>query len=265
MVTPCGWSDVSHPVRRQVDTLVERIAVRFNDALVGIYLHGSLAMGCFNPARSDIDLLVVLRRGMTRNERYWAAQMLLELSNQPRPIEISFLSSSQLHPWKFPTPYECHYSEAWRARFSEALSDGSRCEWGMPDQGDPDLAAHITVARARGVVLCGPPIAEAFPAVPPADYAASIRGDVDVTLDMMAGQPTYFILNLCRVYAYLREEQILSKAEGGRWALGVLPEVHQSIVQAALESYRGEAEPDLPSEALYTFVTYVRDCIARLR
>ena len=30
------------------------------DDLAGIYLHGSLAMGCFNPDRSDIDLIVVI-------------------------------------------------------------------------------------------------------------------------------------------------------------------------------------------------------------
>ena len=29
------------------------------DDLAGIYLHGSLAMDCFNPDRSDIDLIVV--------------------------------------------------------------------------------------------------------------------------------------------------------------------------------------------------------------
>ena len=28
--------------------------------LVGIYLHGSLAMGCFNPQKSDIDLIIVV-------------------------------------------------------------------------------------------------------------------------------------------------------------------------------------------------------------
>ena len=28
--------------------------------LVGVYLHGSAAMGCFHPARSDLDYLVVL-------------------------------------------------------------------------------------------------------------------------------------------------------------------------------------------------------------
>ena len=29
------------------------------EKLTGIYLHGSLAMGCFHPEKSDIDLIVV--------------------------------------------------------------------------------------------------------------------------------------------------------------------------------------------------------------
>ena len=32
------------------------------DELVGVYLHGSAAMGCFNPAKSDLDLLIVVKK-----------------------------------------------------------------------------------------------------------------------------------------------------------------------------------------------------------
>lgn len=32
-----------------------------SDSLVGIYLHGSMAMGGFHPNQSDIDILVVCR------------------------------------------------------------------------------------------------------------------------------------------------------------------------------------------------------------
>lgn len=34
---------------------------KLSDSVIGIYLHGSMAMGCFNPAQSDIDLLVITR------------------------------------------------------------------------------------------------------------------------------------------------------------------------------------------------------------
>jgi len=30
--------------------------------LVGIYLHGSAAMGCFNPKKSDLDLILIVKK-----------------------------------------------------------------------------------------------------------------------------------------------------------------------------------------------------------
>ena len=38
---------------------VERSGEILQDNLVGVYLHGSSVMGCFNPEKSDIDLIVV--------------------------------------------------------------------------------------------------------------------------------------------------------------------------------------------------------------
>ncbi|MDO4667672.1 MAG: nucleotidyltransferase domain-containing protein [Streptococcus sp.] len=53
--------------------LLDRITTDFvenshqilGENLVGIYLHGSVAMGCFNDKKSDIDLLVVVNNDIT--------------------------------------------------------------------------------------------------------------------------------------------------------------------------------------------------------
>lgn len=34
------------------------------DNLVGIYLHGSYVMGCFNPKKSDLDFIIVVNEKM---------------------------------------------------------------------------------------------------------------------------------------------------------------------------------------------------------
>ena len=39
-----------------------------SDRLTGIYLHGSMAMGCFNPDKSDIDLIIVIDGDMRWRE-----------------------------------------------------------------------------------------------------------------------------------------------------------------------------------------------------
>ena len=40
---------------------VEQSKEILKDNLVGIYLHGSAVMGCYNPAKSDIDLIIVVK------------------------------------------------------------------------------------------------------------------------------------------------------------------------------------------------------------
>ena len=48
---------------------VERSQDILGDNLVGIYLHGSLAMGGFTPDKSDIDLIVVVNNPPSHDEK----------------------------------------------------------------------------------------------------------------------------------------------------------------------------------------------------
>ncbi len=242
--------------RRQVTGLQAGIQTIIPDKLVGIYLHGSLALGCFNPRHSDLDLLVVTKRGLTSAEKRQAIALLLQQSKTPHPVEISFLRRSDLRPWRYPTPFDLHYGEDWRDRFTRDLASGAWRHWnarGQPRRRDPDLAAHVTVLRARGRVLLGPPIAEVFPTVRREHYLASIRSDLVWARERLAENPVYAILNSCRVYSYAREGRIASKAEGGEWALGrpgdELSKNERDVISQALAVYRGErvsleAEPD---------------------
>ncbi|MGH2447914.1 MAG: nucleotidyltransferase domain-containing protein [Chloroflexota bacterium] len=85
----------------QISRLVDSFRELLAGTLVGIYLHGSLSMGCFNPALSDIDLLVVTSAALQPAQRRRAAELLLGLSTASSPIEITFLAQDQLHPWRY--------------------------------------------------------------------------------------------------------------------------------------------------------------------
>ncbi|GCE14995.1 hypothetical protein KTT_48540 [Tengunoibacter tsumagoiensis] len=50
---------VSPSVRMHIQMLSEHLQTLLNDNLIGVYLHGSLAMNCFNPQHNDLDLLVL--------------------------------------------------------------------------------------------------------------------------------------------------------------------------------------------------------------
>jgi len=226
--------------------------------LIGIYLHGSLAMSCFNPDRSDIDLLVVTARGMSIETKRLAVQLLLRSSMAPNPIEISFLVEQQMHPFEHPLPFDLHYGESHREQYRQALISGEWMQWNDETKRDNDLAAHLTVTLARGICLFGKPIKEVFPAVPAQYYTASIVDDFQWGRNRIADNPLYFILNACRVYAYLLDGRIFSKDEGGSWGLLTLPGEYHSVITQALEIYRGSCE-DEPFDvaALDLFAAYI--------
>src|SRR5690242_6921049 len=221
------WTDCPEPIRTQINNLLAAFKQLVNENLIGIYLHGSLATDCFNPARSDIDLLVITQHGMSVETKRDLAQILLACSLSPSPVEISFLVEQDIHPFRHPLPFDLHYSEDWRGRYIQALADGTGRTWNDEIKRDHDLAAHITVTRARGICLYGKPILDVLPSVPPTFYAESIVGDFDDALAERQHMPVYFTLNACRVLAYLREGYIYSKEEGGMWGLQTLPgELH---------------------------------------
>lgn len=236
-----GWTNCPSNIHEQIERRLADLKAALSGNLVGIYLHGSLAMGCFNPDRSDIDLLAITLRGMPVEIKRDIVEMLLRSSLAPRPIEISFLVEQELHPFRHPMPYDLHFSEAWRDQYTLALENGTWRNWNDEKRHDNDLAAHLTITRKRGICLYGKPAREVLPAVPPEYYAAAITGDFEDALREREQMLDYFVLNACRMLAFLREGHILSKDEGGSWGLQALPEEQQAIVAWALDMYRGES------------------------
>ena len=52
-----------------LDRITAEIVKVLGTKLVGIYLHGSLAMGCFNFKSSDIDFLVIINEDIASNQK----------------------------------------------------------------------------------------------------------------------------------------------------------------------------------------------------
>lgn len=234
-----GWPDCPQDVRSQIQDILDAFEKLLRDNLAGVYLHGSLALGCFNPERSDVDLLAVTNDRMTAQTKRRLAELLLSSSAAPAPVEVSFLRQKHMSPWQYPTPFDFHYSEDYREKFAEKLSSGG---WSDEQQTDKDLAAHITLTRRRGIALCGKPVEEVFPVVPEEDYVDSIIEDFNWGAERMMQYPINFILNACRVLAYLLDKQVFSKDEAGEWALAHLPEDVGEYVARALDIYRGNSE-----------------------
>ncbi|TQR47324.1 nucleotidyltransferase domain-containing protein [Paenibacillus popilliae] len=50
-----------------------------SQSLVGNYLHGSMAMGCFTPQQSDFDLLVVVKEKLPKDTYKNIAREIIRL------------------------------------------------------------------------------------------------------------------------------------------------------------------------------------------
>lgn len=195
-----------------------------------------MAMGCFNPKKSDLDLLVVFRRSGSVDCYRRMAKRLLEIESLlpqgAAGIELSVLLEACLSSFTYPTPFELHYSAYHRDRYRS--DDGYLCG-GFED---PDLAAHIMITYYRGITLYGQPVKEVFKPIDSRYYIQSILGDIEDAAEHITEKPVYYTLNLCRVLLFLQEEQISSKQEGGEWGLRSLPLKYNQLIRKCLAAYR---------------------------
>lgn len=226
----------------QIQTLLAQIRETYQailqQKLTGIYIHGSLAFGCFHWECSDIDFLVVVNTALTQTEKESLIRCLLQLdaSAPPKGFEMSVVLEEACRTPVWPVSYELHYSRRHKPYYQADLSGHCRVCNGT----DPDLAAHFAVIRAAGYALCGNPIENVFAPVPRHAYLRSLLPDLQSAAADIEQAPIYAILNLCRSLAYVKEGTILSKQQGGDWALQHLPAYWHPLIRSALAQYRGE-------------------------
>jgi len=108
--------------------------------LTGIYLHGSAVMGCFQPEKSDLDLLLVVKEEITDEEKLKFMDMVVELNKQApaKGLELSIVKEEVCNPFVYPTPFDLHFSNAHLGRYQSNPQDYVEKMKGT----DKDLAAH---------------------------------------------------------------------------------------------------------------------------
>lgn len=250
-----GWENCPDSISNLVNRIVDSYRTILHENLLGFYLHGSLAMGCFNPGQSDVDLLVVVRRSLIREEKKSIIDVLLEVNKAPSSVnpEMSIvLLENVVHPI-YPTTFELHYSSGWRERY---LAD--EVDWDT-QRFDEDLVLHFLAIKRRGVCLYGSPIESVFPEIPGGMCVASLVNDLNwISTRLSSLPPTYPVLNPCRALAFLRTGIFMSKKEGGMWALSSVPGRFSSIISRALAIYQGDEETLPDQHQVLEFLEYTR-------
>jgi len=242
-----------------INIFVEKSKEILQDNLVGIYLHGSAVMGCYNPAKSDIDLIVVVKDSIDDSVKRAFMDMVVELNSKgpAKGIEMSIVKQSVCNPFVYPTPFELHFSVG---HIDWYKNDPDDYVYKMKGE-DRDLAAHFTIINHRGKCLYGSSIKDTFADVSVQDYIDSIWNDIADAEEEITDNPMYLILNLARVLAYLKDGLVLSKKEGGEWALDNIPEVYYSLLNNALEEYAIGADLSYDMSSAKDYAKYMMEQI----
>src|SRR5258706_3539946 len=164
---------------------------------------------------SDLDVLVVTRRGTTETERRRLVEALLALPVPPsayepakpeeRPIELTIVVEADVRPWRFPPRMDFQYGDWDRPDFARGVLPAARP--------NPDLAILIDVARRGREALIGPPPATFFEPVPRADLVAAMVADLDALVRDLGPDTRNVLLTLARLRMTLDTGESGSKGQ----------------------------------------------------
>jgi predicted nucleotidyltransferase len=209
-------------VEPQLDLLLAGVRDVLGDDLVGAYLHGSAVLGGLRPT-SDLDVIAVSARRLTDGEKERLASRLGEISKKPRSLDFDLVVQSEIRPWRYPPPFDFHYSDWWP---------------GMRDRDtNTDLAVLITMLLAAGTPLYGPAPATIFDAVPENDFRRTTLAAADEVVRDVEGDTRNVVLTLARIWTSLETGDVLPKDRAATWALERLPDEHKPVLERARSLY----------------------------
>jgi predicted nucleotidyltransferase len=251
--------------RRQLGRVVTLVRDVLGRNVVGAYLLGSAVEGGLHP-HSDLDVLVVCERALSRKEKRKLVDRILSISRRQTPsgidrgIELTLVVHSDVRPWRYPPNRDFQYGDWLRL----ALERGETEHWAAKP--DPDLASLITQVLAADVALIGPPPPKVFDPVPSPDVLDAIVVGVDHWVGNIDEDTRNGILALARIWSASATGSLHSKDAAAAWALDRLPEDYKAVLARARAIYLGGEEDrwDDVREQVRGYVEYVVEEIDRL-
>ncbi|CAM3492253.1 aminoglycoside adenylyltransferase domain-containing protein [Deinococcus saxicola] len=245
-------------VERLLRHLTHQLSQHLPETLLGLYLHGSLVTGDFNPERSDIDLLAVLSHDPSEQTiehlQVFHSQLDADEPAWCGRVEINYISVAALESFRT------------QPRLMARISPGE------PLHLVPATRHYLLqwyMAWYSGVALFGPPPQQIMPGLDRAEFVAVVREHASnwkVWIAEMdphhAGSHVYGVLTLCRaLYSATTGEQV-SKKQAAKWAALQLPEWASLIEWAVTWWYgSGEARPRPDFSTVKDFIAAVSNRI----
>jgi hypothetical protein len=218
------------------------------DHFVGMYLDGSLAIGGFEPDKSDIDFVVVTNADVS-SATFAALKTMHDrlasgASKWARELEGSYISRHALRHDRRPAahPY---------------IDRGSRLAMVQPESGYWPIHRHVL--REHGVLLAGPLPRTLIDAVGPEELREAVRGIllewwkpmlVDGPLLRNSFYRCYAVLTMSRMLYTIRHGAIATKPVAARWAQEAVDSRWAPLIRCAL-AWSREEPPDLEETLAY--------------
>ena len=243
----------------EVEEYLGAFAIRVGDILgqelIGSFLHGSGALGGFNPARSDIDILVVSLYPLTQNQR---TRMCQELGGASLPVpavtlEMSVVTSDTCRTPVASPSYELHIN-----------TRDNRCAEGA-GRTDPDLLLHFAVAQQSGRLIGSGRLPEdVFDPVPRHLVLEGMAMELEDVLSSSDTAPEYVVLNACRNLAYDKTGHIYSKIDGAQWVLAHELTNYTELILSAVHRHDQGTGADEPIDPK-SVAAFATEVVSKLR
>lgn len=179
--------------------------------LTGVYFIGSIALGGFVPAESDVDIVAVARSPVSEPLRHDVASAIVEVSRlcPARGVEFTLYRGDVAGSLPEGAEFEVNVNAGPRMPTAVHLDPaGQQGFWYVLDR---------AVAHRCGVVVSGPPPDTVFADAPRRTLLAAMS-------DSMAwhrtheGATLYSVLNACRAWRFAEDDVLGSKLAGADWA-----------------------------------------------
>ena len=204
--------------------------------LVGAYLYGSAITGGFDPALSDLDLLVVIE-------------------SDARVIDLSRIGALHdrivsRHPeWadRLDIAYVGRRTLATFRSGGTVASISHEDALQLYDDADGWLQTWYLV-RYADTPLVGPPVGDVIPLIDRSEFVEAVARDAErivrrVHTDQRSGLVAYTLLTLCRVLRALDDGEITSKQDAASWLADRMPKVRWVLDEALSVRVSGGRQP----------------------
>jgi predicted nucleotidyltransferase len=235
-------------VKKYLNQLSQKLQNSLGSNLVGIYQTGSLSLDNYMEDKSDLDVIVVINKPITKKARNTLSQEL-DHKNFPCPakgLELIIFTKETLANINSEPRYEFWF--------------GTGSDW-IPENWaegkTKEMVIFIELCRQNGRILFGKNTDDVFPSVKREWLIEAFLGELywhqtkilDPFHDPLGMNS---VLNACRILAFVKEGEMISKSAGGEWFLNYEP--NNDLVKGALAIRNQNIDVELQKEDIDLFL-----------